>query len=109
MLRAAMRQNRFLLVTKLARNHLGTDRASPHLVLLSPHREFHTAPGMPAAEGRWGNGGVKNKKGLVAYASLICVSTVAGCVGVVFDGFRLFSHAGFGTVASWFTAAGPCP
>jgi hypothetical protein len=70
MLAAAMRQERFFFVAKSARNHLGTDRALPHLVLLSPHRDIHTAARMPGHRGPVGKWGVSKIKRI----SCVCLA-----------------------------------
>ena len=100
-----MRQRRFFFDTKSARNHLRTDRPSPDRVLFTPHRNFHTAAGMLATGGRWGNGGVKNKQGSVAYASIIHVLPVAGCTCVVFDSLRCLDRSRLGKVSPWLCAS----
>jgi hypothetical protein len=55
---AAMRQPSFIFVTESSRNHLGTGRAPPHRVLLSPHQNFLNARGCRAIVARWGFLGV---------------------------------------------------
>jgi hypothetical protein len=91
-----------LFVTKFARNHLGTVSLLPHRVLFSPHQNFLRAARDAGRSSAGGERSEEEKR--IENAKLICVSTLARCVGVVYDRFRRFSHAGLGKIASWFTA-----
>jgi hypothetical protein len=59
-----------LFVIKSARNHLRTDRALPHLVLLSSQRDFLKRPDAGHLKSRWGTVGVVKIKRI----SCVCLT-----------------------------------